>query len=215
MTLPVNETWYPAKGEQNVVGRFGTTKILDIPKSKDADEPVYKDIIVLFTRAIGNIDIPGPIKVLPDNRRDLIARFPEAWEAFSGNLVNVPGTPMDGLEASPDKITEWSLFGVVRLEHLANLSDQQCESMGFGTKAWRAKARMLLGLAEHGVPSNASAVKQSALPQAPQASVLVADVQKMVADAVAAALAAQKAAEPEPKRRGRPPKAQTAEPAAA
>lgn len=201
------EDWFPAVGEPSILGRFGYTDILDVAASLVKDEKIYKPIVVLFTKSIGEIDKPGPIKVLPSNQKELMLRFPEAWRAFEGEDVGAGGTPLNSLKLSADKIIELRIFGVTRMENLAALTDQQCDNMGFGTKSLRAQAREALGLPPISVgPMMATppVAAVAALPAEP--SVPLASVQKMVADAVAAALKAQ-AVPPPAKRRGRPPKA--------
>ena len=204
-------TWYPAKNEKNVFGRFAYYDIVDIPASKAADEKRYKQILVLHTKSAGEIDIPAPIKVHPENQMELVHRFPDAWTAWEGGLVQLPGTPLDALGLGADQLLGMRIFGVTRMEHLANLSDQQCENMGFGIKSLRNKARELLG-APAVAPTPPAPVAEAA------PGMTQADFDRRVAEAVAAALAARPVVpQLAPKRRGRPPKAKpaAAEPAAA
>ncbi len=201
--------WFPAVGEPSVLGRFGYTDIIDIPASKLADEERYKPIVVLFTKGVGEIDTPGPIKVLPSNQKEMMLRFPEAWRAFEGEDVTLGGTPLDALKLSADKVVELRIFGVTRMEHLAAISDQQCENMGFGTKSLRNRAREILGLPNQfsaGPSASAMIVPAVAAPTMSQA-----EINQAIADGVAKAMAALKAQEPPPKRRGRPPRAKPAE----
>ncbi len=211
------EQWFPAKGEKGVTGRFGMHKHLDAKASRAADTEIYKEILVLYTRVAGDVDEPSAIKVhprtadSPGNQDALANRFPEAWKAWTTNeQVDMPGTPLDALDLEESRIIHLGLFGVYRLEHLAGLSDQQCENIGFGTKKLRERACEKLGMPTPGRMSNMQPV--AAIPQAaPAASFTAADVAQLVEMAVNKALAERKPQTPTPARRGRQRKQTTEE----
>lgn len=206
------DEWYPAKDEKNVSGRFAMYPILDIPASKAADEERTKDILVLHTRVAADPDKPAPIKVLPDNQMQLIHRFPEAWAAFQGEDVTIGGTPLDALKLPTQKLVELRIWGITRLEHMAAITDQQCENMGFGSKKLRTDAQRLLADAGKPVVQTGDQRTQevaAAVNTAINSDQAKADLDRAIAEGVAKALAAMAPAEPA-KRRGRPPKARAA-----
>lgn len=209
-TKPVIPQWFAAKDSPTVFGYFAYYQILDIPASKAADEERFKDVLVLHTRTAGETDTPAPQKVRPDNQVEFIRRFPDAWAAFQGQTVTIGGTPLDALNLPAMKVMELSIYAITRMEHLANISDQQCESMGFGTKKLREEAKRLL--AEAGKPVTAEQRTQevaAAVNTAINSDQAKADLDRAIAEGVAKALAAMAPAEPA-KRRGRPPKARAA-----
>src|ERR1043166_4930936 len=142
-----NEEGFPcAPPEKGVGGRFSYYDQVDIAASKAADTEITKQIIVLQTRIPGDVDVPPYIKVRPENRVELIKRFPDAWKAFEGHDVAPVGTPLTALKIGSDKTLELRLMGVRTMEQLANLSDQQCENLGFGMKTLRQNAKEYLGM---------------------------------------------------------------------
>lgn len=217
-------TWYPAKDEKNVFGYFALYPILDIPASKSADEERTKEVLVLHTRTAGDPDTPAPMKVHPHNQMEFVRRFPDAWAAYKGETVLIGGTPLDALKLTDQKLMELSIYAITRLEHLAAISDQQCESMGFGTKKLRSEAQRLLAEAGKPVPAPTAeertqeiAAAVTAATTAPEAK---AAFDMAVAEAVAKALAARPAESAHVRRKTRGPnkpraKAPAAEPVAA
>lgn len=140
------EDWYPAKHEPGVLGRFGYEKILDVKASREADEERYREIVCLYTCVPASKDIPPPQKVLPQNQREFIERFPEAWEAFrTGERIAIDGTPLDEpfheIPAMAERDAQrLEIEGVQSWEQFARLSDQQCMHLGFGMRRRRDAA---------------------------------------------------------------------------
>lgn len=177
------DEWFPAKGEKGVVGRFEYYNgVPDVVKSRAADEFVPLPKIACRQKITGNADeICVPVK--PFNKDALINRFPEAWRAFNGEEVEVDGMPLETLGIPEGKVLLFRLNAVSTVEQLADLTDAQCEAIGFGTRKLRAEAQARM-------------------------AALKADADKAV---VAAAAALAKAADDDeaPKRKpGRPSKAE-------
>lgn len=203
-----DDDWYScAPPEKGVVGKFSYYDQVDIKVSREADREITKQIIVLQTRIPGDIDIPPYIKVRPDNQFDLIKRFPDAWKAFEGKDVPVSGTPLTALNLNADRLLVLRIAAVRTMEQLASLTDQQCEQMGFGTKSQRNQARDKIGWIDP--------MMGGAIPAAQPRAMTQSEINELVAQGIAKALAEAKAkeqvAQPPPKRRGRPPRAKPIE----
>lgn len=138
------EQWFPAKGEKGVVGRFEHyNERPDIKKSKAADEFIPLPMVVCRMKVVGDPDESVvPLKAF--NKVTLIERFPDAWAAFQGEEVEVDGTPLTELGLSESKILDFRLNGASTVEQVADLSDAQCEAIGFGTRKLREAAQQLM-----------------------------------------------------------------------
>jgi hypothetical protein len=130
-----------------VIGRFRKHRVLDIPKSRAADEAVYREVIVCEERVKGQDDVSAR-HLKAHNYRDLAAKFPQAWAEFEGETLEVTGTPLEKLELGTEKVMALWCEGIRSVEDLAQTPDPVCERLGFGTKTLRAKAAAYLdGLA--------------------------------------------------------------------
>ena len=153
--------WYPAAPpEKGVVGRFEWFKQLDLKASREADEPRYREIMVIRMKASASSD-ESVVPVKPHNQHEFQRRFPEAWQAFQGQEVKVGGTPLSDLGFDDTLITRLRLHAIMNVETLADLSDIGCQNVGFGTTKLRQAAK------DH-LAAKASARLAAALEAAPQ-----------------------------------------------
>lgn len=138
------ELWYPAADGPQVVGRFEWYDKLLVADSIAADEKKYTKIVILRHKVIGsNDDSATPIK--DHNREELKRRFPQAWQAFQGEMPVIAGTmlsdpsvKLEGMNSS--RVEQFKIGGILTLEQLAGLSDAQCQAQGFGTRTLRGLA---------------------------------------------------------------------------
>lgn len=190
--MPISDSrdqWFPSAETNQVVGRFRYHKQEDIAKSIEADEKVYRSIIVLDSRPIGGDLSTVPVK--PFNEISLRRRFPQAWAAFQGEAAPIEGTPLTEMGYDEDRILAMKIHAVFTVEQLATLSDAACTSVGFGTRKERDRAQAVLKAAAESQTTDR----------------LVALEQRVAAaEATQAPVHANGAAEPKAKR-GRPRKA--------
>ncbi len=191
MPLAMNKQYYPAKGEQGVVGRFDYAETIDIAASNDKGEMVMKMIPVLIAKTAGDSDFqPQKVPTDPIARMEMIQRFPEAWRAFQGEQVNVPGTPLTmpfhGLTMAPSEMMKYEMNGVSRWEQIPDLSDAGCERIGFGTRKKREDVMLAMGMTPPGRPPNIQLSQHMTAEQAllsdPANAELVARLKKAIAE---------------------------------
>ncbi len=140
------DKWYPDKTAPRgtVVGRFEYFDLQDNAASREADELVHKQIVILRTKISGSTDDTA-VKVKPGNQVEFQKRFPEAWQAFQGNMPEVEGTPLADLpEMTREKVQRLSLDGITVIEQLAGIGDNQCQAFGFGYRKLRDAAKTFL-----------------------------------------------------------------------
>lgn len=136
-----NKQFFPAAKEQGVVGRFEHFDKLDVKKSKEADEEVYRQIVVLRTKVAGSHDV-SVVPVKPHNQGELKRRFPDAWNAFQGEEVELDGTPIHKLKGiTPEKAEAYMLQGIQTIEQMAEAGDNIVEILGFGARKLRERAQ--------------------------------------------------------------------------
>lgn len=140
---PASGEWFPEVGFSQVLAQFGSVAALDIPKSKEADEPVYRQVPAVQVKVIGSSDI-STHALKPANTSSFIARFPEAWAAYEGKASDVDGTPLDALEIDHTRSVKLKAAGVRSLEQLAEMSDATCANLGFGFRKLRTEAQDFL-----------------------------------------------------------------------
>ena len=139
----MSEKWFPSIDGPDVVGRFETVKRIDAKASREADEEVFRDVIVLREKIVGQRDESvRPLK--PHSQRDLIRRYPDAWRAFEGEEVEDDGTPLSELGIEGDKALLFRINGVCNVEQLAKVSDATCDALGFGSRKLRQQAADLI-----------------------------------------------------------------------
>ena len=144
MQLSDKDKWYPAvdSGGQ-VVGRFKWADALDVPESRKRDEHVYKKVIGIEIRVIGSADESFHV-VKPHNEKEYRMRFPQAWAAFQGDAPPIVGTPLAEMGFDAEQIIVLQIQGISSIEQLAGASDAVCQSLGFGWRAKRDKAKAFL-----------------------------------------------------------------------
>lgn len=144
--------FYPAAKEKAVVGRFEHFEKVDIQKSLEEDEEITRKIVVLRTKIAGSVDV-SVVPVKPHNQADLKRRFPDAWDAFQGQEIEVVGTPISELEGiNPDKAQVYMLNGIQTIEQMADAGDHVVEQLGFGARKLRLKAQEQLTEPEQPAP---------------------------------------------------------------
>jgi hypothetical protein len=173
----------PNTPNSKVVGRFVEWTKTWTDQNGDKKE---RQVISLQTMVPGiaeptsSIVPPGPVgdkikkeysaawALFEKNRQRTVPEVPTATEH------NIAGTPIeDASFLGKDFIARLKLMGFLTLEQLADMSDTQCQNVGFGAKDWRRKAR------EHLIVVRDAAVTRAA--DAPD----VSDLQRQLAEAQA------------------------------
>lgn len=228
MELSNKDKWYPSidSGGQ-VVGRFKYINVLDMPKSREADEHIYKQAIGIEMRVIGSGDESFHV-LKPHNEKEYRMRFPEAWKAFRGDEAPIVGTPLVEMGFDAEQIVMLQIQGISSVEQLAGASDAVCQSLGFGWRAKRDKAKTVLAAKLNEVrraepirvaagPSTEDLMAQIAALSAQVAALTGGGDRPLPDDDVppagaeeAGALASGEPASGAPRRRGRPPRAAVA-----
>jgi len=162
--------WFSEDGDPNVMGRF---VLQEHRFTLPGQEPKIVQRIVLLAFPVNNQNLVEPdVSATPmkwTNHDDLLARFPEAWEAFLAANPNAPiperpaeaMTPEQLLGPMPNTRTRipWPGFtddvtygqliqlNICYLEFLAYATDAQAMHVGSEGPALRQKARDMLGIA--------------------------------------------------------------------
>ena len=145
------ERWFPASDGGNVVGRFDEAPKVDVKASEAADKNVYVQVPILLSKFPGSTDVACQ-QVKPFNKKELIARFPDAWAyyqsakqapAVEGDIPAVTsGTPLHLAEFIPrDKVAWLQTIGFSTVEQLADMSDMTVSNLSRGASTWRKKAQ--------------------------------------------------------------------------
>ncbi len=192
MTIAVAEQYYPARGETGVVGRFDYAETPDIPASHAAGEIILKKIPVLVAKAAGSSDYtPQKLPTDPIARKAMTDRFPEAWLAFQGIMVPVPGTQLeerlyDLPMITRSELARWHMNSITTWEQIADLSDAGCDHVGFGTRKRREEVMIAMGRTPPGKPPNIQLSPHMTAEQAilslPDGAALVAAHKRAIAD---------------------------------
>ena len=181
--------------------RFYMEEVEDEEASKTEGRPIFKSVEMVEIRVPGDKDMRrGRVKnTHPDPRK----RFPEAYAKFkAGELAQVNGQLLRAWgRLMPHRVREYEAVGVLTVEQLAALSDVNAQ--GFpGAIADRQKARDFLDEAKGQAPIAQARAENEKLRAELESlkSIISQQGQK---------IEAMTSDEPEqPKRRGRPPKAQ-------
>ncbi len=158
MTIAMHEQYYPAKGERGVVGRFDYAETPDPVASQKAGEVVAMKIPVLIAKAAGSEDyVTDKLPSDPIRRKMMTDRFPEAWLAFQGIMVEPPGTPLeqpfhDLPVITRGELARWQMYSVSTWEQIADLSDASCDALGLGTRNRRDQVMIAMGRTPPGKP---------------------------------------------------------------
>lgn len=215
----------------NCVAEFYTRAKLSPSESEKQGRPVYRNVDHV------RIFFPGERDVVDKEATDEYKRrWPRQWQAYQEQREQTPeGTLLSCLfPQSPDIVANLKALKFHTVEQLANANDHALQNVGMGAREWQRKAKAYLEAAKDGavfhrmeaelktrdekiaLQDQALAAMQAEIarltaaqgaPAAPPAP--AADLQAMVAAAVAQALVAvprpQETPAP-PRRRGRPPK---------
>lgn len=152
----MRDKWFPAVESNQVVGRFIDVEVVDVKASELAQKNVYKKVPALQSKIAGSHDISVQA-VKPFNKKDLMARFPGAWEHYEENRIEdepepiVPviaakkGTPLHAADFLPRDKQRWlEELGFSSVEQLRDMSDSTVQQLGRGALTWRKKAGELL-----------------------------------------------------------------------
>lgn len=146
------DQWFPCAEGGNVVGKFVDADQVDVKASEVAGKTIYRKIPVLLAKFPGSIDVSSQA-VKPSNQRELVGRFPEAWDHYQDlkskelpppavEVISAPkGIPLDRADFLPrDKVAWLHAQGFTTVEHLRDMSDSVVQNLGRGAATWRKKA---------------------------------------------------------------------------
>lgn len=154
----MQDLWFPAnEKDSKVVGRFIEIDTVNAAESRKQEREVLMRVLVLQSKVPGvSGDIAAQV-VKPFNEKQLRERFPQAWETYHLRKAVAEQTPppvptsvAHGIKGMPieeasflgkDKLTFMKEQGFLTIEQVADMSDMQCQNLGFGAKAWRKKAK--------------------------------------------------------------------------
>jgi hypothetical protein len=119
-----------------------------------------RTVTVLRHKVPGSQDVSASLcKDNPDGAK-LKKEWPKAWELYEAKKAKagtepppvptateygIRGTPIEDADfIGKDKLTYLKHQGFLTLEQLRDMSDAQCQSVGFGAKSWRKKAAEML-----------------------------------------------------------------------
>lgn len=154
-----HDIWLPSKTPNSkAVGRFvdGEHTFTDA-QGEEKTVPV----LWLYTKVPGldHETSSQRVKDNPDGKK-LKAEYAAAWELYTRNKAApkpdlVPTATEYGVKGSPieelnflgkDQLARLKLSGFLTAEQLADMSDMQCQNVGFGAKTWRKKAKDFVAL---------------------------------------------------------------------
>jgi hypothetical protein len=191
MSLSVREVWYPSKTEKGIVARFDLMEVYDVPASQEKGIEVFKKIPVILIKSNNSGDyVPQKVPVDPIARRKLTDRFPEAWASFQGEIVELPGSPLDGefrgMRLGQQQYLKLQMAGVSSWEQIAEFSDASCQHLGFGTQKLRDDVMVAMGRTPPGKPLNITLSEhmnaEQALRLLPGGEALVASLTRQIAE---------------------------------
>lgn len=147
--------FFRAANEKEVVGRFEHFDKVDVKRSLEEDEEVTRKIVVLRTKIAGSADV-SVVPVKPHNQAALRKRFPDAWDAFQGEEIELDGTPIKELNGiSAEKAEAYALNGIQTVEQMAEAGDHQVELLGFGARKLRQAAQEQIAIPDEPPKTNA------------------------------------------------------------
>lgn len=150
----MQDIWLPSSEgkDSRIVGRF--RDIEDTYTDREGNKKT-RVVTILEHKVPGSSDISSSI-VKPFNKDELTRRFNTAWELYEKHKaasVNAPpevplatqlqikGMPIETVNfLGKDKIGYLKSQGFLTVEQLANMSDADCQNIGFGAKKWRKQA---------------------------------------------------------------------------
>jgi hypothetical protein len=143
--MPDQIRWYPnVEDGGQTVGYFRYEDRLCIPESQEADEKIFRKVVVLTHKPAASTEVSTTM-MKPGNERELRARWAPAWAAFNGEEIEAEGTPLDELRwLTEENRIFLKLSGVGVVEQLAGLADARCQALGFGWRKNRERAQNYL-----------------------------------------------------------------------
>jgi hypothetical protein len=140
--IDTNTQWYPdVSCNGAVIGRCVYVKRLNVPESQLEDRKIFRKVVGMRVKVAASTD-ECVVQVKSANERELRRRFPQAWQAFSGDEPEVEGIPIRDLKfITEDQRDFLKLNGISVVEQLAGLSDARCQYLGFGWRTNRTKAQ--------------------------------------------------------------------------
>lgn len=221
----MQEIWLPPNtSNSKTLGKFDdfTKTITD----KDGKK-VTVTKLMLYTKVPGVAEQSSTTVLDDEQGKRIKAEYSAAWDLYLKNKAKpqteavptavefgVKGTPIEYADfLGKDHLARLKMMGFLTVEQLAEMSDAQCQNIGFGATAWRKRAGEFLVVARdqsgawpapvapaHEGPSVADLMAQLA-----DANAKIAALMEMVPMPAPAADDSVDA----PKRRGRPRKATT------
>lgn len=130
----------PEKG--SVSPRFYVRAIEDVPESRKAGRPIFKDVEYVDVIIPGDKLTMPSFKVTDEHRK----RWPQHYKAFKeGQTDPVVGTPLKEWPAlTTSQVEELKAIRIYTVEALADLSDQGLQNVGLGARSLQAKAKAFL-----------------------------------------------------------------------
>lgn len=223
----MQEIWLPSNiPNSKSVGRFGdfTKEFTDKDGQKKATTK-----LMLYTQVPGVAEQSAQTVLNDASGEKVKSDYSAAWELYLKNKAapqaaptptateyGVKGTPIEYADfLGKDHTAKLKMMGFLTIEQIAQMSDAQCQNIGFGAMTWRKKAGEFLVVRNDSIAHGVAPVAPP-VPEGPSVADLMAQLAE--ANAKIAALAemmAKPAVEEAPKpRRGRPPKAAEPQPEA-
>ena len=151
--MQANQVWFPASdtASSRIVGRF--VDIEDTYTDRDGMKKT-RVVTILEHKVPGSNDI-STSAVKPFNKDELVRRFPQAWELYEKTKAvetvappaptavqfGIKGTPIEELSfLGKNNVAYLKSMGFMVCEQLRDMSDTDCNNVGFGSKSWRKKA---------------------------------------------------------------------------
>jgi uncharacterized protein YjiS (DUF1127 family) len=147
--------WFRAVDSQNVMGRVVEVDKVHAAQSREARREITFKQPVMESKVAGSSDISHQ-QIKEWNKKEICGRFPGAWEAYEASKATSrpiqdfnpapDGMPIDKAEFIPASKREWlKMTGFSTVDQLADMTDHQIQDLGPGARAWKKKARELLG----------------------------------------------------------------------
>jgi hypothetical protein len=157
----MRQEWFPAVDSPAVVGRVVDIEKPHSAKSREAGYQVYVTVPAMEMKVLKDSSDVSFAQIKPHTKDQLCKRFPGAWEAYMKRqgeeethveipkakvVASVKGMPIDEAIAfmPKGKVGHLKLIGFSTVEQLADMSDEQMQSLGPGARNWRKKAQQLL-----------------------------------------------------------------------
>lgn len=151
--MQANQVWFPAAdtASSRIVGRF--VDLEDTYTDRDGIQQT-RVVTILEHKVPGSNDISASA-VKPFNKAELVKRFPQAWDLYEKTKAVAPAAPPEptatqfGIKGTPieelsflgkNNVAYLKSMGFMVVEQIRDMSDTDCNNVGFGSKSWRKKA---------------------------------------------------------------------------